>query len=453
MAGISQSTQTQSTTAPQFYTDYLSKIASEGQKAADAAQFADVQPLQTQAFDTASANVGKFQPTMTDATNLAKEAGGIDITGAAQPGLSQATSLDAVDAANPYLTSAANSGGLSAANPYLRMAATNNPGEMAASYMSPFAKVAAQGMSDIAQRNIMNNLAPGATAGAVGSGQFGSQRGAQVLGQVNAQANADLNAKIADMMNTGYGQALNAATAQQSLLGTLGNTAGTLQQQQASVLAQLGLTKGNLTNTQAQNLINAANTAQQAATNQANVKNQASVNLGNIGQTSQKMSLADIDALSTLGGQQQTIAQNKQNYPLTKLASLAALLQGQQVPSTVTTEMNMSPLSTLAALGTGAGGLFAGTGTNGTGPSLYEQMTGQKPSSILDYLKSLGGGSNTGAAGGGGSGGNDASITLPPDSTIAGTNANGVEVYYSPSTGKYTDQNGQPVDITGMEGE
>ena len=58
------------------------------------------------------------------------------------------------------------------------------------------------------------------------------------------------------------------------------------------------------------------------------------------------------------GGQQQTIAQNKENYPLTKLASLAALLQGQQIPSTVTTKLNTSPLSALGTLGSGVAGMF-----------------------------------------------------------------------------------------------
>lgn len=317
MADITQSTQTQSTTAPTYYTDYLSNLASQGQTAANNAQFVGAQPLQQQAFDTAGTAVNAYRPTLDAAGNT----------------LNQAATT-----ASP----------LSAASPYLSTAATNNPGEMAASYMSPYARTAAQGLSDISQRNIMNNLAPGATAATVGAGQFGSQRGAQVLGQTQAQANADLNAKIAEMMNTGYGQALQAAGQQQTLLGQLGSTAGQLQSTGQQNLTQAGLAQSQL-----------------AGQNQA-------------------LNLSGLSALSTLGGQQQTIGQNQQNFPLTKLANLAALMQGQQVPSTVTTQMNMSPLSTLFALGTGAGGLFAGTGTNGTGPSMFQQITGKTPAEFFN---------------------------------------------------------------------
>jgi len=71
--------------------------------------------------------------------------------------------------------------------------------------------------------------------------------------------------------------------------------------------------------------------------------------------------------LSTLGGQQQTIAQNKQLFPLQNLSTLSGLLKGYSMPTTTTTTANSSPLSVLAGLGTGTLGLFT-PGANGTTP-------------------------------------------------------------------------------------
>jgi hypothetical protein len=206
--------------------------------------------------------------------------------------------------------------------------------------MSPYIQTAVQGMSDIAQRNIRNNLSPSATAAAVGSGQFGSQRGAQVLGQINAQAQQDLNTQIANMQNQGYAQALQAATAKQGALGNLANTTSAAQQAQNAA---------NLT---------AGQTAAQAAANEGQLLNTAGTNMGNLAQTGAGMNLACINALSTLGGQQQTIGQNEENFPLTKLASLGSLLQGYSIPVGTKTTLCMSPLSSLAAAGSGAMGLY-----------------------------------------------------------------------------------------------
>ena len=84
--------------------------------------------------------------------------------------------------------------------------------------------------------------------------------------------------------------------------------------------------------------------------------------------------------MSTLGGQQQTIAQNKQCYPLTTLSKLSTLLAGANVPTKTTTTLCMSPFSTLGTLGAGADGLFSQTANPVTGklnPSLYTNILGQ----------------------------------------------------------------------------
>lgn len=334
MANLLQSTQVKSTCAPGFYTDYLSNLASRGQSAQQAAQYVGAQPLQQKAFEAACASQGQFQPALQAGQQYVGQAAGQNITGAATPYLQAATSASPLCAAMPMICQAAN----------LNIAC------LAGQYMSPYLQKAMQSVSDIGQRNIRQNLSPMATAAAVGSGQFGSQRGAQVLGQVQEQAQQDINKQLADMANLGYGQALQAATAKQ---GALGQAAGQISQAQ-----------------QAQNQANlqAAQTAGGLTAQQAQALQQAGLGMGTLGQTAQAMNLACINALSTLGGQQQTIAQNQQNFPLTTLASLASLLQGYSIPTSTKTQLEMSPFSALGALGTGALGMITPNPTTGASP-------------------------------------------------------------------------------------
>jgi len=319
-----QSSQTKSTCAPQYYNDYLANLANAGRQAQQNAQFVGAQPLQEQAFQTAQQNAGAYQPYFQTGACLAGQAAGQDSQGAAQP----------------FLCAAAGSGGLAAANPYLTTAAMLNPAALAQCYMNPYINTAVQQMSDIGQRNIQRNLAPQATAAAVGSGQFGSQRGAQVLGQVEADAQRDLNNQISQMLSSGYGQALGAAGQKNALLGQLGQTAGSLEQQQAGLLGQLGSTAGSLAGQKAQTL------------------NQAGQTIGQLGTAGQNANLACINALATLGGQQQTIGQNEQLFPMSTLSQLSQLLQGYSVPTATKTTLCMSPLSGVATVGSTIGGLL-----------------------------------------------------------------------------------------------
>jgi hypothetical protein len=290
MANLLQSSQNKTTCAPSFYTNYLTNLASKGQQAVCNSQYAGAQPLQTEAFCKAQQNFGLSQP-------------------AFQAGLG-------------YMGCAANQDITGAALPYVQQAANTNTAQLAQCYMSPYIQTAVHGMSDIANRNIQQNLSPQATAAAVGSGQFGSQRGAQVLGQVQANAMQDLNTQIANMENQGYNQALQAAINKQQILNQAGSTAGTVTAEQARALQQAGL------------------------------------GMGTLGQQQQAANLACVNALATLGGQQQTIAQNAQCYPLSQLTKLSGLLQGAQIPTSVKTTMCMSPFSALGAAGAGALGIL-----------------------------------------------------------------------------------------------
>jgi hypothetical protein len=333
MANLTQSSQTTATQAPTYYTDYLANLAGAGTAAQQAAKFVGAQPLQQQAFEQVGQAATAYQPTLQQAgTTLGQAAGAVT----------------PLQAGADYLSQAAQS-----------------PAERAQSYMSPYLSSVVNAIGDVGQRNIQQNLAPLATSGAVGSGQFGSQRGAQVLGQTLSNADRDILNQQFQALNTGYGQALQAGTAQNQLLGQLGSTAGT----------QAGQGQQNLT--------------------------QAGTALGNLAAQNQNLSLADINALATLGGQQQTIAQNQQTFPLTTLSTLASLMAGQQIPTTTSTQLNTSPLSTLASLGaSGAGINQLGGGAAGllsqgiTG--LSNILNGTSPQTDATAINSM---TNTGPAG------------------------------------------------------
>jgi hypothetical protein len=293
MANLLQSSQTQATIAPDYYTNYLSNIAAKGTAAIDpttGAQYVGAQPLQEQAFSGVSDAASAFQPTLTSAGNT----------------------LGAAAGANSPL---------SAASPYFQTA-SGNVGDAAMGLMNPYMSSVVNAIGDTGQRNIMQNLAPQATAGAVGSGQFGSKRGAEVLGQTISNADRDILNQQYQAMNTGYNTALQTALQQNQLQGTLGTSAGNLASAGQQNLTQAGQAQGNL-----------------ATTNQG-------------------LNLAQINALSTLGEQQRTLAQNQQLFPLSNLSTLSSMLRGYNVPLSTKTTAEQSPLSALAGVGSGALGLF-----------------------------------------------------------------------------------------------
>jgi len=222
--------------------------------------------------------------------------------------------------------------------------------------MSPYITNVVNALGDAGQRNIQQNLAPRATSGAVGSGQFGSQRGAQVLGQTISNADRDILNQQYQALNTGYGQALQAGTAQNQLMGQLGSTAA-----QAAGTGQTNLTQ--LGNAQSQ-----------------------------LAAQQQGLSLADINALSTLGGQQQTIAQNQQLFPLNNLSTLSGMLRGYSVPTTTKTTASASPLSVVGGAITGTAGLFTKNPATGLTPydslisglgGAYDKMVGNSPNDMV----------------------------------------------------------------------
>jgi hypothetical protein len=321
MANLLQSSQTQATTAPSYYTDYLSNLASAGKSAVDpttGAQYIGAQPLQTTAFNEAETGTKAYQPTLATAGTTLGSAG---------------TSASPLSAATSYLTDA-----------------TSNPAVAAQGYMSPYITSVVNALGEAGQRNIRQNLAPGAVAGAIGGGQFGSKRGAEVLGQTLSNANRDILNTQSQALNTGYKDALAAAVQQNQIAGQAGSTAA-----------------------------NAASAGQQNLTNLGTAQS-------NLAGQNQALELARLNALSTLGGQQQTIAQNKELFPLQNLTTLSGLLRGYTTPTTTKTTAEMSPLSAIGSVGTGLAGLLQ-TGSNGT--NMLSGLTGS--SNLPDLFKNLSG--------------------------------------------------------------
>jgi hypothetical protein len=310
MANLLESSQTAATSAPEYYNTYLSNIATQGANAAKNAQYIGAQPLQEKAFTNVENVPSTYQPTLTSAGNTLASASGYK---------------SPLDAGANYLSEA-----------------TKSPAQRAQEYMSPYLQSVVNSIGDIGQRNIQQNLAPAATAAAVGSGQFGSQRGAQVLGQTLSNADRDILNQQYQALNSGYNTGLQTAEQQNQLLGQLGSTAG-----QQAYQGQAGLT----------------NVGQAQTT---------------LAKEQQGLSLADINALATLGGQQQTIAQNKELFPLQNLQTTSGFLRGYNVPTSTKTTAQASPLSTLGGIVTGTAGFltpkYDSQGRPIAGSSNYDQL-------------------------------------------------------------------------------
>ena len=320
MGNLLQSSENKSTCAPSYYNNYLCTLATCGKNALNKAQYVGATCMQNQAFCEVGNNQNQYTGNFTQGANTVGCAANANIAGATTGYLNKGTNASPLCAANPYITGAANL----------------NLGKLAQCYMSPYLTSAIQNVSNVAQRNIDQNLGAQATGAAVGSGQFGSQRGAQALAQVMANAEQCLNTTMGNMENTAYATAMCGAKAKQAALGQAGQTAETAQ------------------NAQNQAELQAAQEAANAASQCATAKIQAGQALGQLGTEGVNANIANENALATLGAQKQTILQNAQCYCNAKLAKYSSLLQGHQIPTTTKTTMCMSPLSAIAAAASAA---------------------------------------------------------------------------------------------------
>lgn len=218
---------------------------------------------------------------------------------------------------------------LASANALTLNSATTAAPELATGYMNPYLSGVVDEAGRLGLQNIRNTISPQATAGAVGSGQFGSTRGANVLGQNITNALQNLGGQQQGLLATGYQNALIAAQAD-------------LQRQMAG--------------------------GQQ---------------MGALGTTTQQLGMGDVNALSTMGGQQQQMAQNEQLFPLQVAAQQAALMKGFTIPTSVSSTYTgpipgayqTSPLAQLGSLSSGILGGFQTPADGGKSP--FENLFGQ----------------------------------------------------------------------------
>ena len=219
---------------------------------------------------------------------------------------------------------------LASANALTMNAATTGAPQLAQSYMNPYINSVVDEAGRLGLQNIRNTISPQATAGAVGSGQFGSTRGANVLGQNVTNALQNLGGQQQGLLASGYQNALTTAQAD-------------LQRQMVG-----------------------------------------GSQMGALGTTTQQLGMGDVNALSTMGGQQQQMAQNQQLFPLQVAAQQAALMKGFTIPTSVSSTYTgpipgayqTSPLTQLGSLGTGIMGGFATPAGGGKSPleNLFAQI-------------------------------------------------------------------------------
>jgi len=263
-------TQQTATSAPGFYMNFLNQLAGCAQKVAGNVQSVGAQPLQQQAFQSASQNSGAFQPQLNNAMATANQAAGSCISA------------------------------------------------LAKNYMNPYINCVVNAIGNLGQNNINSVLAPQATAGIVGSGQFGSQRGAGALGSVLANAEQGITAQQSCALQKGYTQALCSA------------------------------------NKQIMDQINAGKLQGCLATTQSNLGVQCSKNL------------------AALGCQEYKIAQNQQMMPLCVLKAEGCALRGFTVPTATSCIKTApipgayatSPLATALGGASTIAGLFGKCGLN-----------------------------------------------------------------------------------------
>jgi hypothetical protein len=207
------SSQTQTTTAPDWYNNYLQNIASRSSAAADNAKFIGIQPMQQASYDLANANVGNYQPSLTSAKDITQGTLG----------------MSAVNNATPLINK-------SSANAY----------ENVGSYMSPYISNVVDQIGKLGTRQIQQTLAPNTTSGIVGSGQFGSKRGAEALGQTIRDANQNILTTQTGALNTGYQNAMTQAQADLQRQGQLGLGLGALTTSDIASRLAAGTNMGSL---------------------------------------------------------------------------------------------------------------------------------------------------------------------------------------------------------------
>jgi hypothetical protein len=156
--------------------------------------------------------------------------------------------------------------------------ATTAP-QMVNQYMNPYTHNVVDEMARLQNRQIQESILPSLKGAAGAMGQFGSQRQYQATGNTLRDLQADLLGKQYGALNTGY-----------------------------------------------QNAITNAQTDLSRAMQSGQV-------LGGLGQMQSQAGTTGLGTLSSLGGQEQALAQRALDYPMTQAQAFSKLLQGYQIPT------------------------------------------------------------------------------------------------------------------------
>jgi hypothetical protein len=263
---------------------------------------------------------------------------------------------------------------LGAASTLQGLAGATTAPDVVQNYMNPYTQDVVNEMARLQQQNLQQNVLPSLGAAGVSSGNFGSQRQQQALGQTLANMQANLTGQQEGALSTGY--------------------------QNAITNAQTDLSRAL----------------------------QAGTGLASTGTQQNALTQAGLNQLSTLGGQQQTLAQNELNYPMTQTQNYAKLLSGYAIPTGTTQqtvapgqqgEFTNSPLSQIAGLASLVASLYGTPASNAQG-SLYNAQAGAYSNQAMQTAANLAG------------------MTMNPDGTFTNKNNPGVNYNYNSATGTFT---------------
>lgn len=360
---------------PAWYQQYTQNLGSQAMGLAKnlneqplpGASVADFNGDQTQAFGQVRGAQGEWQPQLNAGMDLNNQ---ISPTAAKfidyAQGAVGAPAMTTGDAVQPWAQGAQDAASGSAQD------WTKNYQQ----YMSPYTSQVTDNIARLGKRNWEDNIMPGVNASMIGSGQFGSTRNADILSRAGVNAANDITGQQSTALQAGWNSGAgifandaNRAQAQQQLQAQTALAGGTMVQ---------GALSADANRVQQQGTIQ-ANTALTGATGAVNAINTQADNAGALAQTYQGMTTADNQSLLNIGNQQQKLQQTgydtaltnanaARTDPWTQLNNAAGVLNGVQLPNSVTTTTS-APASAYgpSALGGALSTYYLSQGLNSNG--------------------------------------------------------------------------------------
>jgi hypothetical protein len=398
---------------PEWYTNYAMQLLANQQALAaqplqlyQGPRVAEFSPTQQQAFAQTGQAAGAYQPALdaaTQATQGAMAAPGALAT--AQPFIGQATALNPSAVAASDFGAARNLTGQAAgvditgaAQPYLTQAGQTSVANIN-QYMNPYTEQVVNRIGELGARNLRENIMPDIEGRYIAAGQLGfggRQPGsAAPSGMLTDTArairdtSADILGKQTEALRAGYGEALGASSTDLSRMGTLASTAGNLSEAQqrgalgaAQQLQSLGTAGAGLTQEQQRLLAQVGQTAGGFAGQDITRNLTGAQQLAGLGETAQTLGLRGAGALGEVGAAQQSQAQKnldiaygdflrQQGYPQEQINSMLQTFGGVKagvpgaskeegiVPMGYQPDLRPSTAETIGGALTGLGGILA----------------------------------------------------------------------------------------------